>query len=88
MEILAAYGEQCLIFHILSNHGRTILQKGCIWQVWRLQMTNSYMELRMADDPAVVYFLRKIETENGDFLCYHTIEKRDGQEFVCIEKGL
>ncbi len=28
----------------------------------------------------------KIETENGDFLCYHTMEKREGQEFVRIEK--
>ena len=30
----------------------------------------------------------KIEAENGDFLCYHTMEKRDRQEFVCIEKRL
>ncbi len=30
----------------------------------------------------------KIETENGDFLCYHTMEKRDGKEAVCAEKGL
>ncbi len=30
----------------------------------------------------------KIETGNGDFLCHHIMEKRDGQEFVCIEKGL
>lgn len=30
----------------------------------------------------------KIEAENGDFLCYHTMEKRNGKEVVCIEKGL
>ena len=30
----------------------------------------------------------KIEAENGDFRCYHTMEKRDGKEVVCIEKGL
>ena len=29
-----------------------------------------------------------IETENRDFLCYHTMEKRKEQEFDCIEKGL
>lgn len=28
----------------------------------------------------------KIKTENGDFLCWHAMEKRNAQEFVCIEK--
>ncbi len=30
----------------------------------------------------------KIETENKDFLCCHTMEKRDGHEFDYIDKGL
>ena len=30
----------------------------------------------------------KIKAENGDFLCYHIMEKRNGKEVVCIEKGL
>lgn len=35
-----------------------------------------------------IVFYEKMEAENGDFLCYHTMEKRNGKEVVCIEKGL
>lgn len=38
MEISAAYGEQCLTFLALSNHGGIILRRDCTWRAWRLQM--------------------------------------------------
>lgn len=30
----------------------------------------------------------KIEADNGDFLCYHIMEKRAGKEDARIEKNL
>lgn len=47
MEILAAYGVQCLIFHVLSNPGKTILRMDCIWlySEARIEEVISYEEI-------------------------------------------
>lgn len=67
-----------------SEHG---IKDYSVVQLLYCIQDNMLIMMRLKRGYQIVSY-EKIEAENGDFLCYHTMEKRAGKEAVRIEKGL